>query len=53
MDDAQRRFGEYRVEGVTFSAKVKEELEKAVEVLLQKIKDEPWRFPPPPAYPKN
>ena len=29
------------------------QLEKAVEVLLQKIKDEPWRFPPPPAYPKN
>ncbi len=26
VDDARRRFGEYRVEGVTFTAKVKEEL---------------------------
>jgi tricorn protease len=29
------------------------QLQKAVEVALQKIKDEPWQFPPVPAYPKR
>jgi hypothetical protein len=29
------------------------ELEKAVELALQKIKDQPWQFPPVPPYPKN
>jgi tricorn protease len=29
------------------------QLEKAVEVALRKIKDEPWQFPPVPAYPKR
>ena len=29
------------------------QLEKAVEVALQKIKDQPWQFPPVPAYPKK
>jgi hypothetical protein len=29
------------------------QLEKAVEVALQKIKDQPWRFPPVPAYPRK
>jgi tricorn protease len=29
------------------------QLETAVEVALQKIKDQPWRFPPVPAYPRR
>jgi tricorn protease len=29
------------------------QLEKAVEVALQKIKDQPWQFPPVPPYPKR
>jgi tricorn protease len=29
------------------------QLEKAVEVALQKVRDEPWQFPPVPAYPKR
>jgi len=29
------------------------QLEKAVEVALQKIKDQPWQFPPVPAYPRR
>ncbi len=29
------------------------QLEKAVEVALQKIKEQPWRFPPVPPYPKK
>ncbi len=29
------------------------QLEKAVEVALQKIKEQPWQFPPVPAYPKR
>ena len=29
------------------------QLEKAVEVALRKIKEQPWQFPPVPAYPKR
>ncbi len=29
------------------------QLEKAVEVALQRIKDQPWQFPPVPPYPKR
>jgi hypothetical protein len=29
------------------------QLEKAGEVALQKIKDQPWQFPAVPAYPKR
>jgi tricorn protease len=29
------------------------QLEKAVEVALQKIKDQPWQFPAVPAYPER
>ena len=29
------------------------QLEKAVEVALRRIKDQPWQFPPVPAYPRN
>jgi hypothetical protein len=29
------------------------QLQKAVELALQKIRDEPWRFPPVPPYPKR
>jgi hypothetical protein len=29
------------------------QLEKAVEVALQKIKERPWQFPPVPPYPKR
>lgn len=35
VDDAQRRFGEHRVEGVTFTAKVKEELAYPVRGAMQ------------------
>ena len=29
------------------------QLEKAIEVMLEKIKDNPFKFPPKPAYPKK
>jgi hypothetical protein len=29
------------------------QLEKAVEIALKKIQDEPWQFPPVPRYPKK
>ena len=29
------------------------QIEKAVEVALKKIKEQPWQFPPVPKYPKK